>query len=1212
MNIKKIIASTTAISVVATQAMTWMVAAATPVAVNATWESAVNFMKVEGLSSTANSVNEYDPMGLVRREAASKLFTNFAAKKFGTTADETKVCSFSDLYEAQSWATPYILKSCQMGIFKGSDGKFMPKATLTKLQFLTVLARIVKKDSTIEPAGAFNALKNDGITMEATLADTVKPVNRIELAMLFQRAVAKYASNSSSTSDNDSKDISDIIANILGDKDDNANTTTGSTTTGSTTTSSDVVGSKLVVSLNPNTPASQNIPRNSANVEYLKFDISAGDQDVTVKTLKFKRINLGSRNNFDKVWVTKNGVVVSNDKSISSEDTVELTLNRVIKAGTKETFTLNASMQASGTVVNQFKLIDVTSNSSNMSFDNVVSNAMTTVNYTVAALTFDKKGSNSTIDTSKEGETIGEFKLTESESNSKKDVILQSIRFRASGGVSITENLSNIALYVDNTKVSKTTEINGDYITFTFDSYVIADGKSKLFTVKADVLNGDDNDTLTLKVRDTFDIYATEQGTNAWARIELNDSGSLATYKLNAGRVSISRDTTNPSSDEYVKDTDDVLAMVAKVDTDQKIEIDSLKLFLDAGSEISGGNTEANLNKQIENVRLYVNDKQIDSVDKITVKTASNIADWQSYYYFKSSFEVNDDDKIKVYVKLQNGAEKGTRLRFKLDNSGSTVAGTSKSLDGVEYASDGQLVAKEKLTGTATSNYITVVDASAGVGIARNDGFGPSDIILAGQQSAQLMKFIVNAGNSSAMKIKKLQFNFAFNALDSSKVTNVRLVKADGSQIGSTESVNSEGKVVIDSIDLDIAKGGQEQFRLVADIDTSAPNGEIKSILKLQDSSSVIYDLNDNAITNLKDIEGVNLTVKTNAGLTVALDGDTPKSAIIIAGTKDVDVAKFKFTAKDGDVNIKKLYFAVQNNAKDSASNYKLVVDGKTVDSRAVVDNKLTFDLGSANQIVVPRNWSKVVTVKADLNNISSVEQTNKQLIVYLKDMEAVTAATSNDIQTVNGSGINVANHYVGSGNFATSNEFFIRKTQPTLTTVSVPTKKLTPWEQTLYKFTVTADSKEDVTVSSIKFNVVKSANVTLADYKLYVNGSKIDEVTFKTHADGGVRATFNTTITWNNDVVVAKGTSKTFELKASVWSTSTLNDGDYVTTNIKEESRSLLAGIRWAMLWNENLDFLNFVWSDNSDSAGAIDTKHYFNGYKVNGLSTTSVTLEK
>ena len=79
MNIKKLIAGTTAVAVIATQAMTSLtvVSAAN---VNPEWEAAVNFMNEQGLSSVAGSVEQYMPLVTVTREQAAKFFVDFAKK----------------------------------------------------------------------------------------------------------------------------------------------------------------------------------------------------------------------------------------------------------------------------------------------------------------------------------------------------------------------------------------------------------------------------------------------------------------------------------------------------------------------------------------------------------------------------------------------------------------------------------------------------------------------------------------------------------------------------------------------------------------------------------------------------------------------------------------------------------------------------------------------------------------------------------------------------------------------------------------------------------------------------------------------------------------------------------------------------------------------------------------------------------------------------
>jgi hypothetical protein len=174
------------------------------------------------------------------------------------------------------------------------------------------------------------------------------------------------------------------------------------------------------------------------------------------------------------------------------------------------------------------------------------------------------------------------------------------------------------------------------------------------------------------------------------------------------------------------------------------------------------------LDSQIENVRVYVNDTLVDSVDKITNASSTTLRDEAinfatDYYNFDSSFELNDDDLIKVYVDLTKDAQATTQFKFLIDNAGLVAtAGSSNSLRDVEYVADGEtvstLAANNKLTGTAISNLAEVVASSAGASMTRNDGF-VNEVYLAGQTDAVLMRFVVNAGNSSSLDIKKLNFD---------------------------------------------------------------------------------------------------------------------------------------------------------------------------------------------------------------------------------------------------------------------------------------------------------------------------------------------------------------------------------------------------------------------------------------------------------------------
>jgi len=116
---------------------------------------------------------------------------------------------------------------------------------------------------------------------------------------------------------------------------------------------------------------------------------------------------------------------------------------------------------------------------------------------------------------------------------------------------------------------------------------IIEDGKSKIFDAKADINEGDDGDTIQFKIRNKFDVYAVERGTNIGATIDLNGQNTFKTYTINAGKFKISEDTSNPSNQYVLADTDNVKVLVAKVDLDQPVKVDSIRLYVDNNTNIA-------------------------------------------------------------------------------------------------------------------------------------------------------------------------------------------------------------------------------------------------------------------------------------------------------------------------------------------------------------------------------------------------------------------------------------------------------------------------------------------------------------------------------------------------------------------------------------------------------------------------------------------------
>jgi hypothetical protein len=85
--------------------------------------------------------NEFMPLNTLTREQGAKMYAVFATKHLCLIPDENAECRFSDTSTADPTLQPFLEQACQLGLFQGFDGKFMPKAPLTKAQAITVLAR---------------------------------------------------------------------------------------------------------------------------------------------------------------------------------------------------------------------------------------------------------------------------------------------------------------------------------------------------------------------------------------------------------------------------------------------------------------------------------------------------------------------------------------------------------------------------------------------------------------------------------------------------------------------------------------------------------------------------------------------------------------------------------------------------------------------------------------------------------------------------------------------------------------------------------------------------------------------------------------------------------------------------------------------------------------------------------------------------------------
>jgi hypothetical protein len=144
-----------------------------------------------GSSSMQHSLL-YTP--LARWEAAI-LFGQYADSILDREVDSTVACTFWDVTTA-SIVYADILKSCQLGLLKWSNGNFNPHGSMTRWQLIIVVARMLAQDASLELNAAYNYLLQQGVIKVDDRANSTRIPGRNEVYIML----ARFLHNPSSVS----------------------------------------------------------------------------------------------------------------------------------------------------------------------------------------------------------------------------------------------------------------------------------------------------------------------------------------------------------------------------------------------------------------------------------------------------------------------------------------------------------------------------------------------------------------------------------------------------------------------------------------------------------------------------------------------------------------------------------------------------------------------------------------------------------------------------------------------------------------------------------------------------------------------------------------------------------------------------------------------------------------------------------------------------
>jgi hypothetical protein len=308
MNLKKILLGSLAVVVAAVS----LANVPTNAALNdAEFTAALSWAYENGLTKY-NTEDAFMPYANITREQAAKFMASYTVTNLcDVEAEENEACSFSDINSGDYSLRDYVLLACELGLVRGTGGKFLPTNNLTRAEAFTILSRAMSanagedapaEDGTPWYAGHFQAMQTAGITKETDVSAQERSITRYELLLVLYRARMSDAECADT-------DISDLLEDLFGD-----DTTTDEDEEEVATESN---GTARAV-LSPATPNGATVP-GGVSLPVASFDFTATTEDVVLDTVTLKRTGLGSNAAISRLSLFVDGQVVTKARNFNSD-----------------------------------------------------------------------------------------------------------------------------------------------------------------------------------------------------------------------------------------------------------------------------------------------------------------------------------------------------------------------------------------------------------------------------------------------------------------------------------------------------------------------------------------------------------------------------------------------------------------------------------------------------------------------------------------------------------------------------------------------------------------------------------------------------------------------------------------------------------------------------------------------------------------------------
>ncbi len=906
----------------------------------------------------------------------------------------------------------------------------------------------------------------------------------------------------------------------------------------------------LTVALASDTPAGMTVPYNAASVPLVKVNLTAGSSDVTVSGLRFHRVGVGAAGDLANVYLyNQDGVRLTTGRTInSSTNVVEFNaLNLTIPAGSMKSVYVYGDFNVASTATggeHAFEVQDaasvVVSGSATVGGAFPVRGNVFVVGSVASARVDVTKGStpaNPTIG-SKQIE-ISNFKLTAN----TNDVSVSQMTLYQGGSVT-NSDLTNFKLYQGTTLVATAASVSSNgHIVLKFNpAYTIANGNTKVFSLKADVA-GRAGRTIRTYLEYTTDLTAMDLKYSAGANVCITSSGTCTTGSFDGTGTNYVEVTTQggtltnssngPATGNLAKgQLGATLYTFALTSPDNTLEIRNLRFSL---VNITGGTCRvfgSSSTAYFRNIKI----KNLDTGEtwmgpkELTANAAStalvftdsqNISAGQTINLAFTADLSSSEDATGEFFGNSNCQYRADFVPFEANDVRVVETG--------EYLDISKIVPNQTVTGNAQ----TIKSSNLTVSLATNP---VSNTIVKKQQNVPVAGLVLSASDESDITVTNVtlagqaalasvnSFGGSATALAnfSQRVTSLALFDGD-TQVGLAKAPDTTtGKAQITNMNLVVPKGTSKTLTVKASFSstasTTAPYDQIAvgvaaaADITAQDADSNTVNPGLDAAVVAQATGAAPSVVQTvrNSGV-ITLQADAhPTTNLVVAG-KDawVSFAQYKATAQYEDIQIDRIAVLASSTAGLTANNadfsaVAIAKDGAILsqDVFSTVGTTGTKDINlTSNMITVPKDssvdfqiWAKLSNVQTSSSNTNVARSGDAPALGMNQNLQDTTWDSAYvGMMNMRSTGVASGERVYANAGAAHGNAQVVRKTVPVVTKQSLSSTTLSDIDQDLMKFQISADSAGSVAWKQAVFSFSKSAAVALTNFRLRRGATDMD-----------------------------------------------------------------------------------------------------------------------